>query len=88
MVTLFTSGRCCLFVQHRSVQGTSHDATLPDETFTERFEYEDRRRQTVHVSFEGVVADGWHWLCQWDRTCIGPFLCPATAVPMPHTEVP
>ena len=36
--------------------GTADDATLPEGNFTERFEYDARGRQTLHVSFEGAVT--------------------------------
>ena len=38
------------------VLGTDDDDTLPEGDFTEWFEYDDRGRQTLHVSFEGVVT--------------------------------
>ncbi|MCG8652848.1 MAG: hypothetical protein MI861_23615 [Pirellulales bacterium] len=35
--------------------GTADDALASD--FTERFEYDDRGRQILHISFEGVVTE-------------------------------
>jgi RHS repeat-associated protein len=37
------------------IKGTVDDATLPEGDFSERFAYDDRGRQTLHVSFEGIV---------------------------------
>ena len=36
--------------------GTGDDATLPEGNFKERFEYDNRGRQTLQVSIEGVVT--------------------------------
>jgi len=38
------------------IAGTSDDATVSTDAFTERFEYNDFGQQTLHVSFEGVVT--------------------------------
>jgi YD repeat-containing protein len=38
------------------VRGTADDGDLPEGGFTETFAYDDRGRQTLQVSFEGVVT--------------------------------
>ncbi|MCA9078376.1 MAG: putative Ig domain-containing protein [Planctomycetaceae bacterium] len=38
------------------IEGTADDATLPEGDFAESFEYDERGRRTLHVSFEGKVT--------------------------------
>ncbi|TWT35026.1 tRNA(Glu)-specific nuclease WapA precursor [Thalassoglobus neptunius] len=38
------------------ISGTDDDSILPEGDFTESYEYDERGRRTLHVSFEGVVT--------------------------------
>ncbi|MBI1249378.1 tandem-95 repeat protein [bacterium] len=38
------------------IEGTPDDTDLPEGDFTERFEYDQNGRETLHVSFEGTVT--------------------------------
>jgi RHS repeat-associated protein len=38
------------------IKGTADDDTLPEGNFTEQFQYDDRGRQTLQVSFAGAVT--------------------------------